>query len=110
MTTNFEKMGSWEIQKAAFLIQEAAKLGMRVDGYGEVNVNQNSGYTYLWLEDYQFTLYMEINCELERKDIYVSWYNPEDGNEIEERLTNFRDITDIYKWVDILNKEESERA
>ena len=110
MKTNFEKMGSWEIQKAGFLIQEAAKLGMRVDGYGEVNVNQNSGYTYLWLEDYQFTLYMEINCELERKDIYVLWSNLEDGNEVEERLTNFRDITDIYKWVDILNKEESERA
>ncbi len=103
-------MGSWETQKAAFLIVEAAKLGMRVDGYGEVNVNQNSGYTYLWLEDYQFTLYMEINCELERRDIYVMWSDPEDGEEIEKRLTEFRDITAIYKWVDDLNKEESDRS
>jgi hypothetical protein len=108
MKTNFEKMGIWETQKAAFLILEAAKLGMKVDGYGDVNVNQNSGYTYLWLEDYSFCLYMEINCELERRDIYVMWSDPEDGEEKEERLTNFKDITAIYKWVDKLEREANE--
>ena len=101
-------MSNWECQKAAFLILQAAELGMQVDGYGEVNVNPNSGYTYLWLDDYSFCLYMEINCDLEKRDVYVLWTNPEDGEETEARLTNFKHLKDIYEGVDELENESNE--
>ena len=104
MTTNYEKMGSWEIEKASYLILKATELGMDLSSYGEVAVNQNSGYTYLWLEDYDFTLYMPINCELQRKDVYVMYTDFETGEETEESLDNFRTIEDIYEFINTLKK------
>ncbi len=103
-------MTNWECQKAAFLILQAAELGMQVDGYGDLNINPNSGYTYLWLDDYSFTLYMEINCDLVKDDIYVLWSNPEDGEEIEERLTNFNNLKEIYEWVQELENGSNEQS
>jgi hypothetical protein len=102
MNYNFDKMTNWELDKANFLIQSARKLGMNLQGYGEVAVNQNSGYTYLWCEDYQFTLYMPISCELDKESVYVLWSNPTDGEEIEESLVEFETISDIYRWVELL--------
>ena len=52
-------MCNWERKKAIYLMEIAEnKLNMNLSNYGEIAVNQNSGYTYLWLEDYNFTLYM----------------------------------------------------
>ena len=63
MEYKINEMCGWERQKAVYLIGVAESLGMDLDSYGEVAVNKNSGYTYLWSEDYNFSLYMPINCE-----------------------------------------------
>lgn len=99
MHTNFETMTAWEIEKAAYLILTARELGMRLDSYGEVSVNPNSGYTYIWLEDYEFSLYMPINCDLKRKDIYVLYSDPINGEETEESLEQFESLKDINEFI-----------
>jgi hypothetical protein len=106
MTYNFNKMTNWELDKANFLIRTARKLGMDLQGYGEVSVNEHSGYTYLWCEDYPFSLYMPISCELYREDVYVMWTNSYDGEEVEESLAEFEELKDIYRWVELLEAEE----
>jgi hypothetical protein len=53
---------------------------------------------------------MEINCDLVRDDIYVLWSNPEDGEEIEERLTNFNNLKEIYEWVQELENGSNEQS
>lgn len=37
---------------------KASKLGMEIDGHGFLDYNNVYGNTYLWLEDYQFTLFI----------------------------------------------------
>lgn len=106
MKYNFETMCDWELDKANFLIQTARQLGMNLQSYGEVSVNQNSGYTYLWSEDYPFSLFMPISCDLKREDVYVI-YTSHDGEEIEESLYHFEDLDDIMYWVDKLNEQEN---
>ena len=93
-----EKMCGWERSKAIFLLSEAERLNMDLDSYGEIAVNQSSGYTYLWLEDYPFTLYMPISCELKKEDVMVMWTNPEDGEEVETELEN-KSLNELYDWV-----------
>ena len=102
MTTNFENMCDWEIQKGAYLILKAKQLGMNLNSYGELAVNPNSGYTYLWLEDYSFSLFMPIWCELTDEDVFVNYFDHITGNEIEEQLSEFSSIDEINKWVSTL--------
>mgnify|MGYP006268780939 CR=1 FL=1 len=100
---NFEalnKMVGWERQKAMYIIQIAEELGMDIDGYGEIGVNQNSGYTYIWLEDYQFCLYMPINCDLKKSDIYASCY-AENGQEYEIELHR-KTLHDLEGWASFI--------
>jgi hypothetical protein len=99
MHTNFETMTGWEIEKASYLVLTAKKLGMKLDCYGELSVNSSSGYTYLWLENHNFTLYMPINCDLKRDDVYVIYTNSETGKETEESLKQFKTLNDIEEWV-----------
>jgi len=106
MNYNLTQMTDWELDKAIFLIQTARQLGINLQSYGEVSVNQNSGYTYLWSEDYPFTLFMPINCELKRDDVFVIW-TAEDGEEIEESLFHFEDLEAIEDWVYKLNNQET---
>lgn len=106
MNYNFQTMTNWELDKANFLIQTARQLGMDLQSYGEVSVNQNSGYTYLWSEDYSFSLYMPISCDLKREDVYVLW-TAEDGEEIEESLFHFEDLESIMYWVNKLSEQEN---
>ena len=103
MEIDFKKMNDWEIEKATFLMFTARKLKMDVNSPTSiVSVNQNSGYTYLWCEDYNFTLYMPINCELNNTGVYVLWTNSETGEETEERLFEFNTLKDIENWVNEL--------
>ena len=100
MEIDFKKMTDWEMQKATFLLFTAQRLKMNVNSSGSIiSVNENSGYTYLWCEDYNFTLYMPINCELSKGDVYVLWTNIETGEETEENLTEFNNLKDIENWV-----------
>lgn len=102
MNTNYEKMCKWEIEKAIFLQSIAVQLGMNISGYGEIGVNPNSGYTYLWLEDYNFTLYMPISCELEKTEVSALWSNPKDGHEHEFDLKEDTTLNDLTEWADSL--------
>ena len=105
MNTNYDKMCKWELEKAIFLQKTAVDLGIDVSGYGEVSVNPNSGYTYLWLEDYNFTLYMSISCELIKTDIWALWTNPEDGEEIEIALKKNTTLNTLETWAEGLSKK-----
>lgn len=99
---NINTMIDWEQRKASYLVQIAQELGMDISGYGEIGVNNNSGYTYLWLEDYMFTLYMPIYCELIKSDVSAIWSNPEDGTEEEMELESSATLQDLEDWADEL--------
>jgi hypothetical protein len=79
--------------KAARLIQHAALLGMDVGGYGELAVNPHSGNTYLWLEDYNFCLYLPV-CS---SPVMVCYSCPIDGEETCRRAP--RNIAVMDKWL-----------
>jgi hypothetical protein len=94
-------MCNWERKKAIYLMNVAEnELNLDLDGYGEIGVNQNSGNVYLWIENFNFSLFMPINCELQLSDIYVHYFNFETGEESEKLLTDFDNIKDIYNWID----------
>lgn len=91
-------------------MQAADMIGMDyADSFGCIAVNPNSGYTYLWCEDYNFCLYMPIYCTLSAENVFVMWSNPETGEEIEESLFKFINSNDdtlegIQEWTEQLNE------
>lgn len=95
-------MCKWEMEKAIFLQKIAVDLGMDLTEYGEASVNKNSGYTYIWLENYSFSLYMRISCKLEKTDIFALWTNPDDGEEIEMQLKKNTTLSQIEEWAEDL--------
>ena len=96
-------MSLWELEKAMFLLKTAKELNMDVNTSESIlSVNNNSGYTYLWCENYNFTLFMPISCELTRENVYVLWTNLENGEEIEENFTEFFNLKDIENWANEL--------
>ena len=97
MEIKLDDMCSWEQEKAIYLLKVAKNLGMDVDGYGQLAVNSNSGNTFLWLEDYNFCLYLPINCKLVKKDIVVNYSCPMDGEETEIQLGS-RKLESLEKW------------
>ena len=99
MEYKLDKMGDWERQKAVFLIGLADKLKMNLDSYGEVAVNETSGYTYLWIEDYNFSLYMPINCELVKHEVIALWSCSECGQEEEYTLKDDDCLADIEREI-----------
>ena len=105
MEMKINNMCDWERKKAIFLLNIAENLGMDTSSYGELDVNSNSGYTYLWLEDYNFSLYMPISCELQKTDIYALWTNPEDGEEIEIELEDGTTLKYLEDWASSLGEE-----
>lgn len=102
-------MCQWERQKALYLMQMAEEIGIEyADSYGCIAVNNTSGYTYLWCEDYSFTLYMPINCDLTPDHVFVMWTNYETGEETERQLSKFMDSVNtleaIQEWTEQLNE------
>lgn len=98
MEYKLNEMCAWERQKAIFLLSVAEDLGMDLSGYGFVDVNPNSGYVYVWVEDYNFSLYMPINCELDKGDVYALWTNSDNGDEQETSIKGMN-LKDIEEWV-----------
>lgn len=93
------KMCTWERRKAIYLLSVAENdLKMETSGFSEIAVNPYSGYTYLWLEDYNFCLYMPINCDLKKEDVWVMWTSYDNGDE-EEVILGDMTLQDIYEWV-----------
>ena len=65
------------MRKGALLMTKADDLGMNLDCYGELGENQSSGHVYLWLEDYNFTLYIDLGSD----DTKALWSSPVDDRE-----------------------------
>jgi hypothetical protein len=93
-----------ELRKAALLITEASRLGMSLNSYGNIGVNQNNGNVYLWLEDYPYSLFIDLGSD----DVQACWSNSDNG---EEEFTDTAGLT-----LDLLNtwaydlEEESQAA
>lgn len=90
-------LSSNPMRKIGLLITKASDLGMDVSGYGFADENPNSGYVYLWLEDYSFTLFIDLGSD----DIQAIWSNPYDGQEVEITVGNMS-LFDLEEWVDSL--------
>lgn len=99
MNTDLNKMCGWERSKAVYLMNLAENdLNMDLSSYGDLSVNPNSGYTYLWLEDYNFTIYMPIDCELKKTDVYALYSCLIDSEEIEMKLEFNTTLEELEKW------------
>ena len=109
MEINFKNMGEWETEKALFLCNEARKLDMDISGYGFCDVNPNSGNTYLWLEDYNFCLFMPINCDLVKTDIQACYSCPIDGEEDFIDLEDGTTLQDLEKWASKLSDKSQQK-
>lgn len=106
MEFKLNDMTAWERKKAIFLMEIAESLGIELDSsYGEVAVNQNSGYVYIWNEDYNFSLYMPIDCELKKTNIYALWTCSYCGEEIEYQLNEKDTLKDIEKETEGIEKD-----
>jgi hypothetical protein len=90
-------------RKIALLITKASDLGMDISGYGFADENQNSGNVYLWLADYQFTLYIGLGSD----DIYASWSDPMNGDEEEIEVGN-KTLAQLELWAEQLYTEAEE--
>lgn len=103
------KMCPWERKKAMYLIDVAQNLDMDIEGYGELGVNPNSGYTYLWLDDYPFTLCLPIHCELQTEDVCALWIDPCCGHEVERKLGDST-LQELNSWSDECLRDAIEQA
>lgn len=108
MNAHLDTMCDWERKKAVYLLHLAETLGMNTSGYGELTVNPNSGHTYLWLEEYDFTLYLPITCELQKSDVLALWTNPNDGEEREIELAESTTLEDLERWAQKQAAQENE--
>jgi len=101
MEINNSKMCSNEVAKVALLISEASRLERDISGYGMCDVNPTSGNVYLWLEDYQTTLFIGP-CDSE---IQYHWSCGSCGEEY-----NYPEINpseqELEEWVDGLSCED----
>jgi hypothetical protein len=84
-------------RKIGLLITKASELGMNVSGYGMADENQNSGYVYIWLEDYMFTLYIGLGSD----DVYALWTDMNDGEETEIEVGS-QSLADLESWANSL--------
>lgn len=94
-------LGSYQLEKVGALLVRAGKLGMNVSGYGFADENPNSGYVYLWLEDYNFTLYIDISWS----GIFAMYTCSEDGEESEMEVEATTTLREINAWVATLEEE-----
>jgi len=90
------------MRKIALLITKASDLGMDISGYGYADENSNSGYIYLWLEDYAFTLFIRP-CGGD--EVEALWTNPENGDEYEVNVAD-KTLSVLEQWADNLYLSE----
>lgn len=96
-------LSSNALRKIAMLILKASDLGMDVSGYGYADENRHSGNVYLWLEDYDFTLYIGLGSDT----VYANWVSPEDGRE-EDTDTSDMSLYELQGWASALNLNDEE--
>jgi hypothetical protein len=97
-----EKLQGWELDKALYLIKVANSINMELSEYTIVDVNNNSGYVYLFDDNYNFSLYMPINCDLIKDDVYALYTDFDNGDEHEIDLSTINDVSQIDLWIDEL--------
>lgn len=97
-----EKLQGWELEKALYLIKVANQINMEFSEHTVVDVNNTSGYVYLWEENYNFSLFMPINCELQKSDVYALYTDPMNGEEFDISILDVTDATEIQLWADDL--------
>jgi hypothetical protein len=104
MEINNKNLCNNELRKIALLMTKASDLGMNLSSYGFADVNPNSGYTYLWLEDYPFTLFINVDND----KIWSVWSHPEDGEETFLEVTEDTTLDALYDWVAELEEQVEE--
>jgi hypothetical protein len=104
MEINNKNLCNNELRKIALLMTKASDLGMNLSSYGFADVNKNSGYTYLWLEDYPFTLFIDLNTD----KIWAVWSHPEDGEETFTEVIEDTTLDSLYDWVYELEQQVEE--
>jgi len=109
MEFKLDSMTDWERQKAVFLMGVAEKLGYSLKDYGEVAVNNSSGYVYVWSEMYNFSLYMPIDCELKKSDVYALWSCSICGQEEEYPLNENDDLNTIEEEINRIEQEHKNK-
>ena len=87
-----------QAKNAGRLLILAADLGMSVSGYGQLGYNNTFGNTYLWLEDYQFSLIIN-DYDDEMKALYNCFI---DGTETEFHIDESTDLETLENWADSL--------
>ena len=90
-------------RKIAKLLTKASDLGMDLSGYGEANENKTSGHVYLFLEDYNFTLFISLGSD----EIQALWYSSVDGEEIEIEVGEMS-LNDLENWASNLDVKADE--
>ncbi len=97
MEAIYNNMGTWEQRKALYLQQTALDLGIELDESIEIGVNQSTGYVYLFSYDLPYVLYMPINCNLTKEDVWVMSTDFETGKEYERTLGDATTF-DLDSW------------
>jgi hypothetical protein len=94
-----------ELRKSALLITEASRLGMTLNSYGNIGVNQNNGNVYMWLEEYPFSLFIDLGDDT----IQACWSSFESGCE-EIIDVNGQSLHELEQWCENLYQNEIEEA
>ena len=90
-----------QAKNAGRLLVLAADLDMDVSGYGELGYNNAFGNTYLWLEDYQFILFIS-DYDDTMKALYSCFV---DGKETEFCIDENTDLETLEAWAENLYNE-----
>jgi hypothetical protein len=98
-----ENLGNNAYRKIAKLLTKACDLEMNLSGDGHADENQNSGHVYLFLEDYNFTLFISLGSD----EIQALWYSTVDGKEIEITVGDMS-LSDLETWASELDKQAEE--
>lgn len=96
------KMSTVELAKAGALLVKGSELGMGLAGYGQIDVNPHSGNVYMWLEDYDFCLYIGPSDS----EIVACWSSPEDGREEFMTVRDGVTLRALSAWADANHQED----
>jgi hypothetical protein len=94
------EIGPWEFEKISYIFKAVReRFGIDLWEKGtQVGVNPNSGYSWVWSENYPVSWYMPINCELTHEHVFAAWSNSEDGKEHEMEIVHFHNQDEIWQW------------
>jgi len=98
-----QKLCNNAYRKVAKILTKASDIGMDLSGYGHADENQNSGHVYLFLEDYNFTLFISLGSD----EIQALWYSSVDGEEIEIEVGEMS-LSDLETWASDLDVKADE--